>query len=584
MDKSVYEFISKNTNDPIIQRNTCTISGEQFPIYQSDSQFYTKISPTFDGQTFSIPFPTLSPEERRKRRLIRRNERNFYRTTCYLTQKPIITMYNPILHQRVISDQAYRSDNHDPLQYGIDFDFSKPFFEQFEQLINDVPKLNLVVNNNHNSPYVNYEAEEKDCYMTIGWHRNENCMYGNYFIESKDSIDGYRNFDVTQCYESIEWHTLHKCKYTYKAEQSNNCILCYNIRNCSYCFGCVNLQNKSYYFFNQQYTPEQRQEKVDQYKIHTHTGLQKAKNDFMQFVAKFPRPAVTQNNSENCTGSNIYNAKNCHFCHVVEEAEDCRYGAIFGYCKDVYDTDSNGLSELSYEVLAVGWTSKASRNQRLMFSVMAIDANNIRYSFSCLHSNNCFGCVWLKKHQYCIFNKQYTPEEYEKEVAKIITHMIQTGERWQFFPVSLSPFAYNETTAQDFFPLTQEQTLQKGHRRQDIAKIAAIPEGIHIIEPQQVPEDITSFDYQWPTAIRCQESGRGFILQKTEVEFYKTHNIPLPKFHPDIRHQNRLKHKHNHSLYLRNCDKTGEPILSIYPTDTPYQVWSKKSYDQQVYW
>ena len=130
--------------------------------------------------------------------------------------------------------------------------------------------------------------------------------------------------------------------------------MCYNIRNCSYCFGCVNLQNKSYYFFNQQYTPEQRQEKVDQYKIHTHTGLQKTKNDFMQFVAKFPRPAVTQNNSENCTGSNIYNAKNCHFCHVVEEAEDCRYGAIFGYCKDVYDTDSNGLSELSYEVLAVG--------------------------------------------------------------------------------------------------------------------------------------------------------------------------------------------------------------------------------------
>ncbi len=74
--------------------------------------------------------------------------------------------------------------------------------------------------------------------------------------------------------------------------------------------------------------------------------------------------------------------------------------------------------------------------------------------------------------------------------------MVKTEERGQFFPVSLSPFAYNETTVQDFFPLTQEQTLQKGHRRQDIAKIATIPEGIHIIEPQQVPEDIASFDYQ----------------------------------------------------------------------------------------
>jgi len=583
MDSSVYQHISQLINDPIVERRTCSISGEQFPIYQSDTVFYQKISPSFDWQKFSIPLPTLSPEERRKRRLIRRNERNFYRTQCYLTQAPIITMYNPELHNKVLSDQAYRSDAYDPLQYGRDFDFSKPFFEQFEQLMNDVPKLNLVINNNTNSPYVNYEAEEKDCYMTIWWHRNENCMYGNYFIESKDSIDGYRNFDVTQCYESIEWHTLHKCKYTYKAEQSNNCTLCYNIRNCSYCFGCVNLQNKSHCFFNQQYSPEERQQKVDAYRIHTYTGIQKAKEEYMQFIQKFPRPAVTQSNSENCIGNNIYNSKNCHFCHVVEEAEDCRYGAIFGYCKDVYDTDSNGLSELSYEVLAVGGTSKASRNQKLMFSVMAIDANNIRYSFSCLHCNNCFGCVWLKKHQYCIFNKQYTPEEYEKQVAKIIAHMIQTGERGQFFPTSLSPFAYNETTVQDFFPLSREQATQKWHRRQDITKISPVPVWVQILQSDQLPEDSSAFVYEWPTAIQCQESGRAFILQKQEVAFYKAHNIPLPRLHPDVRHQNRLQHKRNHSLYLRNCDKAGETILSIYPTDAPYQVWSEKAYNQEIY-
>lgn len=48
MDKQVYQFIYQTTNDPIVERRTCAISGEQFPIYQSDSEFYKKISPTFD--------------------------------------------------------------------------------------------------------------------------------------------------------------------------------------------------------------------------------------------------------------------------------------------------------------------------------------------------------------------------------------------------------------------------------------------------------------------------------------------------------------------------------------------------------
>lgn len=83
--------------------------------------------------------------------------------------------------------------------------------------------------------------------------------------------------------------------------------------------------------------------------------------------------------------------------------------------------------------------------------------------------------------------------------------------------------------------------------------------------------------------MRCQESGRAFILQKAEVEFYKTHNIPLPIFHPDIRHQKRLQHKNNHTLYIRTCDKTKNPILSTYPTNTPFQVWSEEAYNQEVF-
>jgi hypothetical protein len=85
MERKVYEFISKQTNDPIVEWKTCKVSGKEFPVFQSDLDFYEKISPTFAGKKFQIPTPTLCPEERMRRRLIRRNDRKLYRRECDAT-------------------------------------------------------------------------------------------------------------------------------------------------------------------------------------------------------------------------------------------------------------------------------------------------------------------------------------------------------------------------------------------------------------------------------------------------------------------------------------------------------------------
>ena len=93
MDKRVYEFISAQTNDPIVEWKTCTISGQPFAIFQSDLEFYDKISPTFNGEKFPMPTPTLSPKEREMRRLSRRNEWKLYRRKCDKTGTSIIAIY-----------------------------------------------------------------------------------------------------------------------------------------------------------------------------------------------------------------------------------------------------------------------------------------------------------------------------------------------------------------------------------------------------------------------------------------------------------------------------------------------------------
>ena len=104
--KEVYQSISQQTNDPIVEWKTCRISWAEFPIYKSDLDFYDKISPVFNGVRYQIPTPTLCPEERQRRRLIFRNDRKLYRGRCDLTNKPIITIYKPESGYKVYSQEG----------------------------------------------------------------------------------------------------------------------------------------------------------------------------------------------------------------------------------------------------------------------------------------------------------------------------------------------------------------------------------------------------------------------------------------------------------------------------------------------
>ncbi len=46
--KEVYEYVAQQTKDPIVEWKTCEVSGAQFPIYQSDLEFYDRISPVIN--------------------------------------------------------------------------------------------------------------------------------------------------------------------------------------------------------------------------------------------------------------------------------------------------------------------------------------------------------------------------------------------------------------------------------------------------------------------------------------------------------------------------------------------------------
>ena len=110
---------------------------------------------------------------------------------------------------------------------------------------------------------------------------------------------------------------------------------------------------------------------------------------------------------------------------------------------------------MTYEGISIGVT-----DSRCFLSAIIWYSNDIWYSYMLNNCRNCFGCVEMNGKQYCILNKQYTKEEYENLVPKIIEQMKEMpyldkqGRSYsfgEFFPPEISPFAYNETCAQDLF-------------------------------------------------------------------------------------------------------------------------------------
>ena len=85
MDKNVYEFISTQTGEDIVERKTCDFCGKEFAIFDKDIEFYDKMSPTINGKKYKIPTPIHCPECRFRQILAFFNEKILYKRKCDLT-------------------------------------------------------------------------------------------------------------------------------------------------------------------------------------------------------------------------------------------------------------------------------------------------------------------------------------------------------------------------------------------------------------------------------------------------------------------------------------------------------------------
>jgi len=569
----------------------CQNCKQDFVIEPDDFNFYEKIK---------VPPPTFCPGCRFIRRAVWRNERTLYRRTCDLCKKNIISIYSPKSPYVVYCNDCYYGDKWDPLSFGREYDFSRPFFEQLKELQLRVPRMYSFVFQNVNSEYTNGSAFNKNCYMIFVSDYNEDSLYSYHLMHSKSTADCHTSNDCELCYECIGCEKCYKASFSEDCSNCQDIIACKNCSNCQNCVGCVNLKSKSYCIFNEQYSKEEYSAKIKELNLQSRDGINTILDKARQFLASNIVKYIHGIKNANVVGDYISNSKNSFDCYGSSAIEDCKHvtwGDNINNCHDAYVVIDK--SSFSYEI------------------VSAINLNNVKFSFLCQNdfdsqycdfcdgSNNIFGCIGIRKGEYCILNKKYSKEEYDGLLPKIIKHMNsepytdKSGIEYkygEFPPAALVPFAYNETVAQEYSPKSKEQAGRAGYFwREPEEKNYKIT-----LDSKDLPQSIAETkDNIVDEIIGCEHNGKcgegctgAFKITPEELQLYRKMGVPLPRLCFNCRHTQRFKKKNPQKLWHRQCmcdknhphhsGKCPNEFETSYAPDRPEIVYCEQCYQAEV--
>lgn len=552
---------------------SCPECGQRFAVAEDERVFH---------RAMDVPPPRSCPECRLVRRLNERNARTLYWRTCDATGKRILSQYHADQPFPVYSPEAWWSDAWDGLEYGRDVDPGKPFFAQFGELKRRVPhQARFVIDSTmENSDYANCAGFMKNCYLCFEVDYDEDCAYSNRIYHCKDLVDCSNCYDSEICYACVDCTAGNRLFYSQDCQNCSESFFLKNCIGCRDCIGCINQRQKTHMILNEQLTKDAYEARKAALKLGTVEGREAFRAACDAFFLTQPQKDVQAERNENCIGDHLYDSKNSSSCFDSKDLEDCRYCAkvAMGVKASMDYTSWGDNAEYLYQCAACG-----NNAFRLRFCTTCTTNNsNLTYCDGCTGCSDCFGCVGLRKKKYCILNRQYGKEEYERLQGELIAAMEERGEWGEFFPKDTCSYGYNETIAMEYFPLTRDEALQRGYawrdvrdEKPDVPKVIAadrLPSAI-----ADVPDDVLNW------AITSELSGRPFRVTKKELLFYRSNDLPMPRLHPEERHEQRLRLRPPRRLWQRPCAQCGKGMETTYAPDRPEIVYCESCYLQIVY-
>lgn len=565
----------KRYNPPMSITKQCNECSQTFELVEKDLEVLKK---------FDAPCPKLCPDCRMQRRMAFRNEMNFHKALCEITGKTVLTNIAPNQGYKVICLEKWYSDEWDPMEYGRDFDFSRPFFEQMKELIKDVPHINLMQSNSENCEYCSFPVNSKDCYLCSRLGHAEKCYYSYLVLESFNCFDCYYVKKCQECYEAIDCFGCYRCFYSQRLENCSDVLFSFDCTGCENCFGCYGLRRKKYHFFDKPMGKNEYEAALKNVKLGSHQFVEEMRLRFYnEVVLAHPIRHAVIVNGENVIGDYVHDSRNVFYSFDVNDSEDVHYSVGVQSCKDMYDVYTAYHAEECYNTVGVAGSQRVNHTFMAYPGCFEIEycmevANNVR---------NCFGCIGLKQKEFCILNKQYTEVEYYALKARIIEHMrkpLQTQaprqggvEYGEFFPMDLSTAAYNESVAGEYFPLTRQEVERRGlfwheEYRDPLAVQYELPDNV-----ADTPDDVCA------KALASESSGKPYKVIQQELKFLSENSLPLPRFTPYERHLKRLTARGVRKLFERRCSKCQAEVHSTYAPNRPEQIYCEKCYLKEMY-
>ena len=145
-------------------------------------------------------------------------------------------------------------------------------------------------------------------------------------------------------------------------------------------------------------------------------------------------------------------------------------------------------------------------------------------------------------------------------------------------PIDLCPWAYNETTAYEFFPLSKDEALAKGFTWRDPDSREYLPATVVVPDHiKEIKDDILK------EILKCVSCGKNYQIIPKELQFLRRFNFPIPAHCPLCRDRARIKQLNPMQTYKRTCDKCDAAIETSYAPDRPEIVYCEDCYKQEVY-
>jgi len=543
---------------------TCEISGNVFEVSPREVELRKKFG-------FGDSLPKILPKFRFRELGAFWSQWNLHKRKSDMSGKNIVSVFRPDCVYPVWQRKEWFENNNPPSR---DYDPSLSFFDQSWELFQKCPIPHVFESNNQNCEYTDDWYYSKNCYLCHSGQYNEDCSYCYECDHCKDSNYGVSAYYSELCFDLINSTNCFNSLFLLNCKNVHDSAFLYDCRGCSNCIFCFNLRDKSYCFGNKQLTKEEFEIQKAKWDLSSIKTYEKAKEFFSEMMTNMAwHRALQIDQCEDSSGNYIKQCKDCENCYLLSKHENCVNDCFSGPdAKGTLDSLGTVGGELTF------MTSLPVFSYYAIFSFSVDHCKFVEYCAYLQNCQYCFGCSGLVNKKYCIFNKQYSEEEYKILREKIISNMKKSGEWGKFFPGYFAPNPYEESFSGFHFPLDKPSDLgfREGEsmERNNVktAEISDIPDSWKELNPEK--EKWITEQIFWDEKYK-----RSFQITQKDIDFAKKIKGPLLHDYYVHRLQNNFSWMpFSGELREAICAKSGMKIKTNWPEKFDGRILSEEEY------